>query len=615
VIKVSGLAAGKGVFLPEDQQQAEEYLDQIFNQKKFGEAGSRVVIEERLFGREVSLLAFTDGETWINMPPAQDHKRLLDNDQGPNTGGMGVFAPSPFCPPELVDELSKIFIAPTIRGMKSEGIPYSGVLYAGIILTETGPKLLEYNCRFGDPETQVILPLLEGDLIEICVACGTGKLKPVKNNIAWNEGSAVCVVLAAEGYPGEYRKGDSITGLDQISNGWGFHAGTRFENNQVVTNGGRVLGITALGGTLAEAAKQAYQTVGQINFIGMQYRKDIAKFKTSYESSGVSIHEGNRSAELIKDSASSTYNQNVLSEVGSFGGLFDLSDLKQMANPVMVASTDGVGTKVILASQANAYQSIGQDIVNHCINDILVQGAKPLFFLDYFASSKLIAEQLAEIVLGISAACRSAGIALLGGETAEMPGVYAPRHFDLAGTIVGVVEKENILPRPGIKPGDLLIGLASSGPHTNGYSLIRSIFEGYPVDQPMDNSDLSVLQTLLIPHRSYLEILHPVVIGSNNPVKALAHITGGGFIDNIPRVLPEGCGVRVDLASWPVPDIFNLIRSVGNVDKQEMYLVFNMGIGMVAIVDQEDASLLQGFVPEQSWIIGEVTDQSGVELV
>ncbi|MEN8240290.1 MAG: phosphoribosylamine--glycine ligase [Chloroflexota bacterium] len=615
VIKVSGLAAGKGVFLPEDHDQAVAVLDLIFNKNKFGDAGTQVVIEERLFGREVSLLAFTDGKKLLSMPPAQDHKRLLDNDQGPNTGGMGVFAPSPYCPPEMAADLTEAFIAPALRGMASEGTPYSGVLYAGVIMTEEGPRLLEYNCRFGDPETQVILPLLNGDLVEILLACEAGELDQIKDSVGWNEKYAVCVVLASEGYPEEYRKGDPITGLELVSDGWAFHAGTAFGNKQVVTNGGRVLGITALGSELNDAARNANGQLEKIKFPGMQYRTDIAKTPSNYASSGVSIDEGNRAADLIKKSVSSTYNSRVLSEVGSFGGLFDISSLSTLSNPVLVASTDGVGTKVILASKAGSYQSIGHDIVNHCINDILVQGAFPLFFLDYYASSKLVSEHLAEIVTGISAACRSAGIALLGGETAEMPGVYRQDQFDLAGTIVGVVEKGKILPRSGIEAGDLLVGIASDGPHTNGFSLIRSIFEGYPVNNRLKNSGLTILEALLTPHRSYLGLLQPLLTKPHNPVKALAHITGGGHIDNIPRVLPAGYGINLDMRSWEVPEIFKLIQSVGNIDKPEMYRVFNMGIGMVVIVDKDQVEALQSSITEETWIIGQVTGIPGVKLV
>lgn len=319
--------------------------------------------------------------------------------------------------------------------------------------------------------------------------------------------------------------------------------------------------------------------------------------KSQYASSGVDIDAGNRAVELMKDSVRATYNDSVLAGIGSFGGLFDASVLKQMDHPVLVASTDGVGTKVKLAASVGLYRGIGHDIVNHCINDILVQGAKPLFFMDYFATSKLNPEQSAEVVTGIAEACKEAGMALLGGETAEMPGVYQPNEFDVAGTIVGVLERDSILPRPTVQASDVLIGLKSSGPHTNGYSLIRKIFENTPLDG-------SLADALLAPHRSYFNVLYPHL----SKVKALVHITGGGFIENIPRVLPKNLNAVIDLNAWEIPSIWNLIQQRGNISTEEMYRVFNMGIGMVAVVDKSNAPDFQKSISEPTFIIGELIE-------
>ena len=319
--------------------------------------------------------------------------------------------------------------------------------------------------------------------------------------------------------------------------------------------------------------------------------------KSQYAGAGVSVDEGNRAVELMGDAVRATYNDSVLAGIGSFGGLFDASFLKDMDHPVLVASTDGVGTKVKLAASAGRYRGIGYDIVNHCINDILVQGAKPLFFMDYFATSKLNPEQTAEVVTGIAEACREADIALLGGETAEMPGVYQPNEFDVAGTIVGVLEREAILPRPTIQAGDVLIGFQSSGPHTNGYSLIRKVFENTPRDD-------SLTDALLAPHRSYFNVLYPHL----SKVEALAHITGGGFIENIPRVLPEGLCAVIHLNSWQVPSLWRLIQEQGNIATEEMYRVFNMGIGLVAIVDKTFVADLQKSIPEPTFVIGELLE-------
>jgi phosphoribosylformylglycinamidine cyclo-ligase len=317
--------------------------------------------------------------------------------------------------------------------------------------------------------------------------------------------------------------------------------------------------------------------------------------KSAYASSGVDIDAGNRAVELMKESVRATYNQSVLAGIGSFAGLFDVSAFKQMNHPVLVASTDGVGTKVKLAASVGRYRGIGHDIVNHCINDILVQGARPLFFMDYFATSKLNPEQTAEVVVGIAEACKEAEMALLGGETAEMPGVYQPNEFDVAGTIIGVLERDAILPRSTLQEGDLLIGFQSSGPHTNGYSLIRRVFANMAFEG-------SLADILLAPHRSYFNLLYPHL----SKVKALVHITGGGFIENIPRVLPDVLDAQIRLNSWLPPAFWSLIQSEGQIATEEMYRVFNMGIGMVAIVDKSSSADFQSSISEPSFIIGEL---------
>jgi phosphoribosylaminoimidazole synthetase len=333
--------------------------------------------------------------------------------------------------------------------------------------------------------------------------------------------------------------------------------------------------------------------------------------RSDYAESGVNIDAGNQAVRLMSAAVKSTYGPEVLAGIGSFGGLFDAGLLKKMKHPVLVGSTDGVGTKVKLGAAAGRCRSLGMDIVNHCIDDILVQGARPLFFLDYFATSKLDPQVVADIVSGAAEACREAGCALLGGETAEMPGVYAAGEFDIAGTIVGVVEKDRILPRPDIAPGDVLIGLASSGPHTNGYSLIRKIFEGVPLDTVFPELGMSLADALLAPHRSYLRVLQSAITNPKSSIKALAHLTGGGFIENIPRVLPGNLDAVIDTAAWTIPPLFRLIQERGEVAPEEMYRVFNMGIGMVIVVDKKDVARLQKALPEQSWLIGELTHGTG----
>ena len=274
VIKASGLAAGKGVILPETLDEAKAVIASILVDKTFGEAGSELIIEERLSGEEVSLMAFTDGETIVPMLPAQDHKRLLDGDNGPNTGGMGAYAPAPIFTVYLMREAVESILKPAIDGLRKEGTPFVGVLYAGLMLTQNGIYALEFNCRFGDPETQAVLPLLETDLLDIAEACVDSKLKDV--NIRWKDGAAVCVVLASKGYPEQVESGKTVKFEELPANAVCFHAGTKINSDQVITAGGRVFGVTAWAESLAKSVKSAYDGVDKINFDGMQYRTDIA---------------------------------------------------------------------------------------------------------------------------------------------------------------------------------------------------------------------------------------------------------------------------------------------------------------------------------------------------
>ncbi len=274
VIKASGLAAGKGVILPDTNEEAKSTLEDIFVKKVFGEAGAEVVIEERMNGQEVSLMAFTDGTSVVPMLPAQDHKRLLDGDKGLNTGGMGAYAPAPIFTTELMKEAVENILKPAVNGMKSEGNPFVGVLYAGLMLTPNGIRTLEFNCRFGDPETQVVLPLLETDLVEIAEACTDGNLANI--NIQWKNNAAVCVVLASKGYPEKVESGKVVT-IEKLPDDMVcFHAGTKLENENLITSGGRVFGLTAWAEDIASAVKKVYANIGKVTFDGMQYRKDIA---------------------------------------------------------------------------------------------------------------------------------------------------------------------------------------------------------------------------------------------------------------------------------------------------------------------------------------------------
>lgn len=331
-----------------------------------------------------------------------------------------------------------------------------------------------------------------------------------------------------------------------------------------------------------------------------------------YKKAGVDIDAGAKAVSLMRDAVRATYTPPVLSDVGNFGGLFSLKNLAGIANPVLVASTDGVGTKTKVASAMNQWDTIGMDLVNHCINDILVQGATPLFFMDYVASDKLDPQQIADIVTGMATACKATNTALLGGETAEMAGVYVSGEVDVVGTIVGVVDGYHVIDGLKIKTGDQIIALPSSGLHTNGYTLARAILADN--DWTADNTDLgqSIGSALLAPHRCYLSEF--LTIRDDVTVLGMAHITGGGVTDNLPRILPEGLGAKIDRTTWDIPAIFQMIENKGDVNTAEMFRVFNMGLGMLIVLSSDDAQTAVNLL-DDAWIVGEIVDDDGVQLV
>src|SRR5437588_701583 len=313
----------------------------------------------------------------------------------------------------------------------------------------------------------------------------------------------------------------------------------------------------------------------------------------TYADAGVDIDAANRATEKIKELARSTFNARTLSEIGSFGGMFD-GAFPNLRQPVLVASADGVGTKLKIAFATGIHNTVGRDLVNHCVNDILVQGARPLFFLDYIATGKLSPDTITNVIEGITNGCRENGCVLLGGETAEMPGFYAEGEYDVAGFIVGIVDREKIIDGRTIRAGDVVLGLPSVGLHTNGYSLARKLFfenQSYAPDTFVDELGHSVGEALLQPHLSYLRDLEPLL--DSEIIKGLAHITGGGLLENIPRILPEGTAAEIIAGSWPVLPVFTLLARIGHVPEREMYRTFNMGIGMAVITSADQAGLVR----------------------
>ena len=331
----------------------------------------------------------------------------------------------------------------------------------------------------------------------------------------------------------------------------------------------------------------------------------------TYAEAGVNIDAGNEAVLRMKEHIRSTFTPGVLADVGSFGAMYAL-DRAGVSEPVLVSSVDGVGTKLMIAQLMHRHDTIGRDLVWHCVNDILVQGARPLFFLDYFGTGRLEPQVAADVVKGLAEGCRAVGCALVGGETAEMPGMYREGEYDLVGCIVGIVERGKILTGQRVAPGDVLVGLASDGLHTNGYSLARLVlfeYAGLSVDRYMPELGMTLGDALLAPHRCYAPALLPILESGQFDIHAMAHITGGGFYDNIPRVLPADCQAIVERRAWTPPALFKLIQQSGNVPDSEMFRTFNMGIGMVLIVPAEQGMAIVSHlnaVGEQAALIGVV---------
>ncbi|HEX3645662.1 MAG TPA: phosphoribosylformylglycinamidine cyclo-ligase [Vicinamibacterales bacterium] len=310
---------------------------------------------------------------------------------------------------------------------------------------------------------------------------------------------------------------------------------------------------------------------------------------SDYKAAGVDIDAGNETVRRIRTLARGTFTPGVLSDIGSFGGLFRL-DRERYQDPVLVSSADGVGTKLKIAFMMSRHDTVGADLVNHCVNDILVQGAEPLFFLDYLATGRLSPAVAEQVVTGVARACKENGCALIGGETAEMPGFYADGEYDIAGFIVGAVERSRIIDGRSVVAGDALVALPSAGLHTNGYSLARRVFfelAGWQCDTFVHELGMTIGEALLAPHRSYLSVVRPLLEGGG--IKGLAHITGGGLTENLPRALPEGCEAEIDLKAWTIPPIFQLLQTHGAISREEMFRAFNMGVGLVIVCASREA--------------------------
>lgn len=595
VVKATGMAAGKGVILPTNKDEARAGVREIMVDRAFGEAGDEIVIEEFLDGQELSVLTFCDGKDFVSLPAAQDHKRIFDGDKGPNTGGMGCYAPTPIATPDLMERIDREILEPTFRGMRRENTPFVGVLFTGLMITKDGPRVLEYNVRFGDPETQTLLPLMTSDLAEVMLYCVAGCLDAF--DIKVEDKYSATVVVAAGGYPGSYAKGTPMTLTPPTSPEVNiFHAGTKLDGTQLKTSGGRVIASSAIGPSLKDAVDAAYAGISNIQFENMFYRKDIAHRALrpaatqglTYAQAGVSIDAGNELVERIRAAVASTSRPGADAQIGGFGGELDLSKAGFPGAPILVGAIDGVGTKLMIAQTMGKHDTVGIDLVAMNVNDLVVQGARPLLFLDYYGCSRLDLPSAASFVEGVAKGCVQAGCALVGGETAEMPGLYQGTDYDAAGAAVGVVTSDTRLPRKdAMREGDVILGLASSGVHSNGFSLVRKIISraGIKLTDPAPwDASLSAGESLLTPTRIYVQSLLNLPAGA---LKGLSHITGGGLLENPPRTIPSHLAAEIDLQSWVRPSVFGWLQRAGGVEDKEMARAFNNGIGMMLIVGPE----------------------------
>lgn len=621
VIKATGLAAGKGVLIPTTKKEALEGLKSIMLDKEFGEAGSEVVIEEYIEGDELSILTFSDGYSFLSLPPAQDHKRIFNGDKGPNTGGMGCYSPTNIASRELIQRIETEILAPTFQGMRKERMPFRGCLFTGLMITANGPKTLEYNVRFGDPECQTLLPLLDSDLAEIMLACIGGYLDTM--DIRVSPKFSATVVAASGGYPGSYEKNVPLT-VDPTPGGITvFHAGTKLANGQLLTNGGRVISVNAVAeGSLSKAVAKAYEGIKLVHFDKMIYREDIAYRalhreapleSLTYAQAGVNIDAGNEFVERIKRAVRSTERLGANAEIGGFGGELDLARAGYPDAPILVGAIDGVGTKLMIAQAMGNHNTVGIDLVAMNVNDLIVQGAEPIMFLDYYGCSKLNPEIAAQFVESVAKGCKDAGCALVGGETAEMPGMYNGDDYDAAGAAIGIVKADYRLPQKDkMRPGDILLGLGSSGIHSNGFSFVRRILshEGvsYLNPAPWDPST-SVGASLLTPTKIYVKDV--LKLTSMRLLKGLAHITGGGLVENVPRMLPDALAAEIDAKSWIVPPVFRWLKEAGNVAPSEMARTFNNGIGMVAVVEAGEVEKVKKLCRERVYEIGRLVPRNG----
>jgi len=627
VIKADGLCGGKGVrvYSKNNYLDALEYskallinTNNIFNPSKF-------IVEERLYGEEFSLMSFCDGLNIKHMPLVQDYKDL-DIDNTIKTGGMGSIILDthsfPFLLEDDIRQAHELNNQIMLNLSRDSQLGYRGILYGGFMKTDNGVKLIEYNARFGDPECINLLSLLETSLSDIFKSIVKQNLDEL--DIQFRKEYSLCKYLVPHGYPlyltASSKSTFHINDSDYSKNIIMANV-VRGDTGNLQLKGSRSMAIISTDANLKNCILEIDRTIETIDG-PLFYRKDIGnkyllvnqlkQNKDIYESSGVSITEGDLVVSRIKKSVEKTHDEFVISNFGDFGGLYDIGKQicsQEYKNPILVSSTDGVGTKTKLVLQVfgelDGLYSLGQDIVNHSVNDILVKGAKPLFFLDYVASSEIKADKIVKLVEGISDACQENGVALLGGETAEMPGIYQSMCYDIVGTIVGICDKNKMIQGPdNIREGDIIIGYTSSGPHTNGYSLIRKI-----LSENNNTMGHLKLEDLVKPHKSYLQEIKEIQsLGIN--INGLCHITGGGYYGNLPRVLPDNLAVELQVT---ILEPFATLQRIGKISNRDMYSIFNCGYGMLVFVRPEFKDLM--LTKTYGHMLGTVTKRGTKEQI
>ena len=602
VIKPIGLCSGKGVYVSNEHFFSD--LEGLTYAISIITRGSSFIIEEKFIGDEFTLMCYTDGDTISYMPLVQDFKRLESN-TGPNTGSMGCISYSNGLLPFITIEdlnISKQILDKTIKVLqKNENELYQGILYGSFIKCKDGIKVIEFNSRYGDPECINILELLETNLLDIYFSIVNKTLKDIK--ITYSDENMVSKYIVPYNYP-ICNSNNTIVDIEWYNKNR-FNcicSSVNLINNEIHTTNSRTMiyfnkGMKSINDLSININKNIVDLINSTNNTNnntnndnkYKYRQDIGinNSSISYKNSGVNIDNANIVLSKIKTNIENTFNTNTLNKFGDYAGLFNLSNFNYK-EPVLVSSIDGVGTKIsflhsVLGSKS--FKNVGVDIVNHSINDILVKGAKPLFFLDYLGSKILVPENISDIVESISIACKKNNCVLIGGETAEMSCTYMDNEIDIVGCMIGIVEKSEIIDGPkNILSEDIIIGLPSEGLHTNGYTLIRDLVSKYNI-----SSDLK--QWLCQSHKSYLDEIN-LLTENNIKILGLSHITGGGLVENPKRVISEYLKLVLNKSSL-MNKYFKEIQTIGNITNLEMYRTFNCGIGMMIFISSNEYSKVE----------------------